>query len=414
MKHIIVALVFVMALPFSWAEAEEDNLGLTLFGPFLHSTQVPNTLFLLTDIGSNDSWELRRALRTHDVDTIILASNGGSVAEGLRMAGIIFDKQLTTYVPDSPSADGCYSACAYMFFAGKNKLSEGQLGVHQIGYYEDKAAGSANRKQGDTLEQAQYTTSEVIGFLNEFETPPWVYERMFRSKEMYIFTAEEKVDLNTGEVPEITKKKVRDFLGELTKYGEALDNKEDPEPTVVKFDKSDKERVKAFQKLLNLAECAAGTADGVWGRKTNSAASRFAKTNGLSYNDFKSINQAYVEKLVSETRAICPPLPKPKKKTNLAGSWSFDLSCRNGSVKGWAKITFSHKKGNTSWYHVNYTNNLKQNFQGLATNNNGRFNYSINQTNGPSHSKGEGRVSANMRTLQGLSEAGCAFQSRRR
>jgi hypothetical protein len=177
------------------------ELELTFFGSFLHSKQVPNALFLLTDIVDNDSWELRRALRTHDVDTIILASNGGSVAEGLRMAGIIFDKQLTAYVPDAQSAIGCYSACAFMFFAGKNKLSEGQLGVHQVGYYGDNAAGNVNRKQGETLEQAQYTTSEIIGFLNEFETPPWVYERMFRSKEMYVFTVDEKIDLKYGRSP---------------------------------------------------------------------------------------------------------------------------------------------------------------------------------------------------------------------
>ena len=49
MKHIIVALVFVMALPFSWANADENELELTFFGSFLHSKQVPNALFLLTD-----------------------------------------------------------------------------------------------------------------------------------------------------------------------------------------------------------------------------------------------------------------------------------------------------------------------------------------------------------------------------
>jgi hypothetical protein len=389
------------------------ELELTFFGSFLHSKQVPNALFLLTDIVDNDSWELRRALRTHDVDTIILASNGGSVAEGLRMAGIIFDKQLTAYVPDAQSAIGCYSACAFMFFAGKNKLSEGQLGVHQVGYYGDNAAGNVNRKQGETLEQAQYTTSEIIGFLNEFETPPWVYERMFRSKEMYVFTVDEKIDLSTGEVPEITKTKVRKFLNDFAKYVEALNDKQDQEPNFVAFDNKDQERVKLFRTALNEAKCAAGVADGVWGRKTNSAALRFATTNGLPYKDHKSIDQSYIEKLVSETLVTCPPLPKPKKKTNLSGSWAFDLSCRNGTVKGWAKITFNYKRGNTDWYRVKYTNNLKQNFQGFATNNNGRLIYSLNQINGPSHSKGEGRVSANMRTLQCLSEAGCAFQARR-
>ena len=34
MKHFVVALAFVMALPFSWANADENELELTLFGSF--------------------------------------------------------------------------------------------------------------------------------------------------------------------------------------------------------------------------------------------------------------------------------------------------------------------------------------------------------------------------------------------
>ena len=236
---------------------------------------------------------------------------------------------------------------------------------------------------------------------------------MFRSKEMYVFTANEKEDLRTGEVSEATKTNVHDFLVEFAKYLDVLGDKLDEEPTFVAFDTKDRERVKLFQIALNKAKCEAGTTDGIWGRKTNSAALRFAKANGLPYKDYKSIDQAYVEQLVSETFTDCPPAPKPKRKTNLGGRWAFDLSCRNGSIKGWAQITFNYKSGNTSWYRVNYTNNLQQKFSGFATNTAGRFVYSINQTNGPSHSKGEGQVSANKRTLQGLSEAGCAFQARR-
>ena len=181
------------------------------------------------------------------------------------------------------------------------------------------------------------------------------------------------------------------------------------------FDTKDQERIKAFQTLLNQAKCVAGTADGIWGRKTNTAALRFAKANDLPYMNYKSIDLAYIKHLTSEVRSDCPPAPKPKKNTTLAGRWAFDLSCRNGAVKGWAQITFNYKQSstNSSWYRVNYTNNLKQNFQGLASNNNGSFNFSLNQTNGSYHTKGSGRVSADKRTLQGLTEAGCAFQARR-
>ena len=39
----------------------------------------------------------------------------------------------------------------------------------------------------DTEEVAQYTVAEIIGFLNEYETPPFVYEKMFQQKKMYYF-----------------------------------------------------------------------------------------------------------------------------------------------------------------------------------------------------------------------------------
>ena len=59
----------------------------------------------------------------------MLFSGGGSVFEGLQMAGIIFDKELTTYVPSEAE---CLSACSFMFFGGSTKISSGNLGVHQF------------------------------------------------------------------------------------------------------------------------------------------------------------------------------------------------------------------------------------------------------------------------------------------
>ena len=46
--------------------------------------------------------------------------------DGLSMATTIHDAGLKTHIP----ADGeCFSACAYMFFAGVERGSEGKLGV---------------------------------------------------------------------------------------------------------------------------------------------------------------------------------------------------------------------------------------------------------------------------------------------
>ena len=52
-------------------------------------------------------------------------------------------------------------------------------------------------KVGNTQKRAQFTVSEIIGFLNEFETPAWVYERMFQQSKMYYFKEKELVQLET-------------------------------------------------------------------------------------------------------------------------------------------------------------------------------------------------------------------------
>ena len=143
----------------------------------------------------NDSFEFRKALRNHDVDLIVLSSPGGSVFEGLQIAGIINDKGLKVYVPKlSLGGDGnCASACSFMFFAGQSRNAEGKLGVHQF------LAKESDKKEkvGNTQKRAQFTVSEIIGFLNEFETPAWVYERMFQQSKMYYFKEKELVQLET-------------------------------------------------------------------------------------------------------------------------------------------------------------------------------------------------------------------------
>ena len=105
------------------------------------------------------------------------------------MAGVIHDQKLTTYIPQKLNnvIGTCASACAYMFFGGENRLAKGRLGVHQF------FSTSQQEKQdvNDVQIKAQFTVSEIIGFLNEFGTPPFVYERMFQQNEMYYFSAAE-------------------------------------------------------------------------------------------------------------------------------------------------------------------------------------------------------------------------------
>ena len=90
--------IILCALTIS-VKAEDNPFGITFYGSYWHTKNVPNALFFIDEIKKNDSFNLRKALQNHDVQTIVLASPGGDVDEGLQMAGIIFDKELTTVVP---------------------------------------------------------------------------------------------------------------------------------------------------------------------------------------------------------------------------------------------------------------------------------------------------------------------------
>ncbi|MDA9823440.1 peptidoglycan-binding protein [Paracoccaceae bacterium] len=195
----------------------EKEFGLSLYGTFLHSEKVPNALFFFDEIEQYDSFEFRKALRSHDVDLIVLSSPGGSIFEGLNMAGIIHDKGLNTYVPNN-SLEGkgdCASACSFMFFAGSTKNVEGNLGVHQF-YSSD---GKKKEIVEEVQENTQFTVSEIIGFLNEFETPSWVFERMFQQSEMYYFKETELVQLETEVSDELSThyEKSEKFISDFAK-----------------------------------------------------------------------------------------------------------------------------------------------------------------------------------------------------
>lgn len=52
--------------------AEENNpLGVSFYGSFLHTKNVPNALFFFGDIKENDSFELRKAIRNHNIDIVV-------------------------------------------------------------------------------------------------------------------------------------------------------------------------------------------------------------------------------------------------------------------------------------------------------------------------------------------------------
>ena len=172
------------------SHAFEKNVDYINYGSFVYYNNTPDTLYFFLDIEQGDSFQLRKALRNHQISKISLSSFGGSTFEGLQMAGIIYDKKLSTFVPkESVLGEGvCASSCALMFFAGKNRRIDGQLGVHQFYSTRKDKSDSSENSEGLT----QYVVSEIIGFLNEFNTPRFVFEKMFQQPEMYYFSQKEK------------------------------------------------------------------------------------------------------------------------------------------------------------------------------------------------------------------------------
>ena len=86
---------------------------------------------------------------------------------------------------------GCYSACAYIFFAGHSRWVEGELGVHQIS------------AEVSDLVMAQTTLGDVLDALDSYGVKQTVISVMLKTppQDMYIFTAREISDLgiNVGE-----------------------------------------------------------------------------------------------------------------------------------------------------------------------------------------------------------------------
>ena len=126
--------------------------------------------------------DLKKALRENPtISTLILSNNpGGLVHIGLVIAEEVYERGLNTYIPPESY---CASACSFVFFAGKNRIADGRLGVHQI---------SAPELSG---EQAQFGVSDIVATLPKYGVSADVLGIMFSTpaKDMYYFTPQEVV-----------------------------------------------------------------------------------------------------------------------------------------------------------------------------------------------------------------------------
>ena len=356
-NSLLFAAIMYILFSVSLVAQEQSFTSGKSYGSFMFFDDVPNTLFFAAEIAENDSFEFRKAIRNHDIDTIVLSSRGGSVWEGLNIAGMIFDKKLTTYVPKT---DTCASACAFMFFAGDTRKSLGKLGVHQFfTLQEGKSVGAGISEAG-----SQFTVSQIIGFLNEFETPPFVYEKMFSQKDMYFFSEAELVKINRLEEPENLErfKVIETFLLKVDAFLEAQEKKkaqkDAPKPevpaTIIKApekqikkqetsapepvkEKDELEVSKLVQTEFNRIGCKLGKVDGIIGPRSKSALERFNKINKSNFTQDDFHSNSLLNDLKTKEKNFCPKVKDSKKQAQFE-KWKGSMVCTHLDPTIWNAI----------------------------------------------------------------------------
>jgi hypothetical protein len=152
-----------------------------------------NEIVILTgSIETEELDEMLEVMKTKKPNQMILDTYGGNIRSAERLAQYIYENNISTYVSEVAV---CKSACVILFLAGKKRLCEGELGVHQ--------ARPSKEMEYDVMiskvayKYLQKDMGELITLLNSFNTPSFVYEQMFKSYDMYNFSKEEIAQINT-------------------------------------------------------------------------------------------------------------------------------------------------------------------------------------------------------------------------
>lgn len=151
--------------------------------PFDLPVGEPDVIALDAEITNTTPTDLDRALEARpNARTLVLNSPGGAVDSALVIAQEIRRRGMRTYVPEGM---GCYSACAYIFFAGENRIADGELGVHQI-----------SQDVADVV-LTQMAIGDILDALDEFGVQHQVISYMLRTppEGMYVFSHLELADL---------------------------------------------------------------------------------------------------------------------------------------------------------------------------------------------------------------------------
>ena len=169
--------------------------------------------------------------------------------------------------------------------------------------------------------------------MNEFGTPPFVFEKMFAQQEMYFFSENELAQLNTDVSDEVTQKsfsKIYNFVADAKDAlaREKIKLEADTESAEVesaeKVIKKDKAAVlrKKIQSELNRIGCKLGKVDGIIGPSSKRALARFNLLNVSKYkaSSFFNDENQYFD-LKNKLKNFCPgrsevAVEKNKKSEN--------------------------------------------------------------------------------------------------
>ena len=205
----------------------------------------------------------------------------------------------------------------------------------------------------ELLSNSQFTTSEIIAFLNQYDTPPFVYERMFAAPEMYYFNAAELRMIERGADDQQTARLARSAEIQLTLLRSALRQEtpqqppaaSPPSPATTTNPTTDpgqilRAEVMRLQNELARVGCNPGLADGVIGPATRSAARQFSELAGLNYENALSNLSDFADIVQRTPSDFCP-----RQVQFFSRNWTGNFSC--DYMRGSVNATISAQSSNS-------------------------------------------------------------------
>jgi len=175
-----LVLAFLLVIIHTGAgQSQVDGGQVFRSGPFYVDMSDPETIHLDTFITRRAHSHFLNAVEASgQARRVVLSSEGGAVHAALAVAREIDRLDLDTSVPGGAR---CFSACAFIFLAGKTREAIGALGVHQI--------NSSNHN----FESGQIAVASIIEVLSEFDVATDVLVRMFRTphSDIHVFSESE-------------------------------------------------------------------------------------------------------------------------------------------------------------------------------------------------------------------------------